>query len=66
MHSELDSLDQKLTQLVRLTQQLRAENHQLRQDLANAQSHNRQNRDKIERTTARLESLLLQLPEDAP
>jgi regulator of replication initiation timing len=66
MHSELDSLDQKLTQLVRLTQQLRAENHQLRQDLANAQSLTRQNRDKIERTTARLESLLSQIPEDAP
>jgi cell division protein ZapB len=65
MHSELDSLDQKLAQLVRLTQQLRSENHQLRQELASSLSQNRQNRDKIERASVRLEGILAQLPDNA-
>jgi cell division protein ZapB len=65
MHSELDSLDQKLAQLVRLTQQLRSENHQLRQELASSLSQNRQSRDKIERASVRLESILAQLPDNA-
>ena len=38
MHSELDILDQKLVQLVQLTQRLRAENLQLRQEVAAAVS----------------------------
>jgi cell division protein ZapB len=65
MHSELDSLDQKLAQLVRLTQQLRSENHQLRQELASSLSQNRQSRDKIERASVRLEDILAQLPDKA-
>jgi cell division protein ZapB len=65
MHSELDSLDQKLAQLVRLTQQLRSENHQLRQELASSLSQNRQNRDKIELASVRLEGILAQLPDNA-
>lgn len=64
MQNELDSLEQKLAQLVKLTQRLRAENHQLRQDLAHSQSQNRQNQDKIDRVTTRLEKILAQLPED--
>lgn len=64
MQNELDSLELKLTQLIKLAQRLRAENHQLRQDLAHSQSQNRQNQDKIERVSARLEKILAQLPED--
>lgn len=64
MQNELDSLELKLTQLIKLAQRLRTENHQLRQDLAHSQSQNRQNQDKIERVSARLEKILAQLPED--
>ncbi len=65
MHSELDTLDQKLTQLVQLTQRLRAENMQLRQDVAAALSQQRKSQDKIDEAAQRLEKLLSQLPEDA-
>jgi cell division protein ZapB len=65
MQSELDALDQKLAHLVQLTQRLRAENLQLRQEVASAVSQNRKNQDKIDQTSQRLEKLLTQLPEDA-
>jgi cell division protein ZapB len=64
MHSELDVLDQKLAQLVQLTQHLRAENLQLRQEVAAAVSQQRKNQDKVNEATQRLEKLLSQLPED--
>jgi cell division protein ZapB len=65
MQSELDALDNKLAQLVQLTQRLRAENLQLRQDVAAALSGQRKNQDKIEQAAQRLEKLLAQLPDDA-
>jgi cell division protein ZapB len=65
MQSELDALDNKLAQLVRLTQRLRAENLQLRQDVAAALSGQRKSQDKIEQASQRLEKLLTQLPGDA-
>lgn len=65
MQSELDALDNKLAQLVRLTQRLRAENLQLRQDVASALSGQRKSQDKIEQASQRLEKLLAQLPDDA-
>ncbi len=65
MHSELDALDQKLAQLVQLTQRLRAENMQLRQDVAAALSQQRKSQDKVDEAAQRLEKLLSQLPEDA-
>jgi len=65
MQSELDALDNKLAQLVRLTQRLRAENLQLRQDVAAALSGQRKSQDKIEQASQRLEKLLAQLPDDA-
>jgi len=65
MHSELDALDQKLTQLVQLTQRLRAENLQLRQEVAAALSQQRKSQDKVNEAAQRLEKLLSQLPEDA-
>ena len=65
MHSELDILDQKLVQMVQLTQRLRAENLQLRQEVASALSQQRKSQDKVQEATQRLEKLLTQLPEDA-
>jgi cell division protein ZapB len=64
MEAELKSLENKLEQLVGLVQQLRAENHQLRQDMAAALNANRKLEDKISGATARLETLLQQIPDD--
>lgn len=63
MQGELNILENKLAQLVQLTKRMRAENHQLRQDLAEALSHARQNEDKISSAKSRLEHILTQLPE---
>ncbi|MFZ2162305.1 MAG: hypothetical protein WAW02_08820 [Sideroxyarcus sp.] len=65
MHSELDGLDQKLAQLVQLTQRLRAENQLLRQEVATAVSQQRKSQDKVDEAAQRLEKLLSQLPEGA-
>ena len=64
MEAELKSLEGKLAQLIALCQQLRAENHQLRQDVATALDAKRQLEDKIGGATQRLEALLQQSPED--
>jgi cell division protein ZapB len=64
MQSELDALDHKLAQLVQLSQRLRAENMQLRQEVASALSQQRKSQDKVNEATRRLEKLLIQLPED--
>ena len=65
MQTELNVLENKLTQLVQLSQRLRAENHRLRQELATALSQDRQANDKIENARARLERLIAQLPEES-
>ncbi len=65
MHSELDALDEKLAHLVQLTQRLRAENLQLRQEIAAAVSKQRKSQDKIDEAAERLKKLLAQLPENA-
>jgi cell division protein ZapB len=62
MQSELDALDQKLAQLVQLTRRLRAENLQLRQDVASALNGQRKGQDKIEQAAQRVEKLLATLP----
>jgi regulator of replication initiation timing len=64
MENELNALEGKLAQLIKVSSQLRTENHQLRQDLAQALSINRVCNDKIESAKARLEKLLPTLPED--
>jgi uncharacterized protein (TIGR02449 family) len=64
MQTELNLLESKLTQLLQFSQQLRAENHRLRQDLATALSEGRQAEDKIESARTRIESLLAKIPED--
>jgi cell division protein ZapB len=64
MENELSALESKLAQLVQMSGKLRAENHQLRQELAHALSNNRQCNDKVEIAKARLEKLLASLPEN--
>jgi cell division protein ZapB len=64
MESELKSLEQKLNQFVELCHRLRTDNQQLRQELASALSQNRQLTEKIGTASDRLETLLLQLPEE--
>lgn len=64
MENELTALEQKLAQLIKVSSQLRTENHQLRQELAQALSQNRLCNDKIERARERLEKLLPTIPED--
>jgi cell division protein ZapB len=64
MEAELKSLEDKLAQIVSLCQQLRAENHRLRQDVASALNTNRQLEGKIGGAAARLEALLQKIPDD--
>lgn len=63
MESELKSLEDKINQFVRLCQQLRSENIQLRQQLASVASENKHLTKKISAATGRLEALLTQIPE---
>ena len=64
MQGELNLLENKLAQLVQLTKRMRAENHQLRQDLAEALSHARQNDDRINTAQTRLKLILAKLPDE--
>jgi cell division protein ZapB len=64
MENELNALEGKLALLIQVSGKLRAENHQLRQELAHALSSNRQYSDKMDSAKARLEKLLITLPED--
>jgi cell division protein ZapB len=64
MDSELNSLEEKINQFVRLCQQLRTENIQLRQQLARAASENKHLAEKISAAAGRLDALLMQLPEN--
>lgn len=60
----MNALEGKLVQLIQVSGKLRAENHRLRQELAQALSSNRQCSDKVENAKARLEKLLVSLPEN--
>ena len=64
MDAQLNSLEHKISQFVALCQQLRADNHQLRQQLATAQNENRQLSVKIVDAKTRLETLLAQIPDE--
>ncbi len=64
MENDLSTLESKLAQLIQVSGKLRAENHQLRQELAHALSSNRQYSDKMNIAKTRLEKLLVTLPED--
>ncbi|GAB1231587.1 hypothetical protein [Ferrigenium sp. UT5] len=65
MQSELDSLEQKLNQLVQLTQHLRTENLQLRQHVAAALNEQRRSQDKMSQAAQRIEKILGQLPAES-
>ena len=64
MENDLAALEGKLAQLINVSGKLRSENHQLRQELAQALSNQRLYTDKIETAKTRLEKLLLTLPEN--
>jgi cell division protein ZapB len=65
MEAELTALDDKIGQLVELTQKLRKDNSELRQSLAIVQSENKKLADKVNIARARLENLLTQIPDGA-
>lgn len=64
MEADLKSLEKKIGQFVDLCQRVRADNQQLRQQLAAALNEKRELEEKISNATNRLESLLNQIPED--
>ncbi len=64
MDAELKSLEQKINQVAEFCQRLRADNHQLRQQLATALDEKQRLEQKIDSATNRLENLLNQLPEE--
>ena len=64
VEAELDILDEKISQLVKLCHRLRTDNQELRQQLAAAKSANKQLNEKIANARTRLETLLTRLPEE--
>jgi cell division protein ZapB len=62
MDAELKSLESKINQFVEICQRLRADNLQLRQQLASAVNQSKRLEEKIQSATGRLESLLSQIP----
>lgn len=63
MDAELNALEEKIQQFAKLCQQLRADNNDMRQQLATALSDNKQLSDKIGGAMSRLEKLLADIPE---
>ena len=64
MEADLKTLEEKIGQLVELTQRLRSNNRELRQQLAQAESDNKRLGEKVDAARVRLEALLERLPED--
>jgi cell division protein ZapB len=62
VETEFSSLEAKVTQFVSLCERLRAENHDLRQQLTVARTDARRLNEKIDGAKARLEGLLSRLP----
>jgi cell division protein ZapB len=62
MDADLKSLESKITQFVELYQHLRADNQQLRQQLASAVNQVKRLEDKVNSAAAKLETLLAQIP----
>ena len=62
MDAEFSSLEAKVAQFVSLCERLRAENQELRQQLATARTDARRLNEKIDGAKARLEGLLSRLP----
>jgi cell division protein ZapB len=66
MHQELDSLEKKLDQVVQLLSRLRAENVDLRQQVAAKTDEIARLAEKLATARARVENLLKQIPETEP
>ncbi|HLS86093.1 MAG TPA: DUF904 domain-containing protein [Burkholderiales bacterium] len=62
MEAEFSSLEAKVAQFVALCERLRAENSDLREQLAAARSDARRLHDKLDGARARLENLIARLP----
>ena len=62
METEFNSLEAKVAQFVTLCERLRAENVELRQQLAAARTDAKRLHEKIDRAAERLEGLLARLP----
>ena len=63
MEAELNSLESKVSQFAHVCERLRAENIELRAQLSAAQGDAKRLAEKIDGAKARLESLLVRLPE---
>lgn len=63
MDSELDGLEEKITQLVRRLEALREENREIRQQLANRTDEIARLGEKLGAAKSRIEALLKQIPE---
>ncbi len=61
--AEFNSLDTKVAQFVGLCERLRAENHDLRQQLATAKNDAKRLNERIEGAKVKLESLLSRMPD---
>ena len=61
--AEFNSLDAKVAQFVGLCERLRAENHDLRQQLATAKNDAKRLNERIEGAKVKLENLLARLPD---
>ncbi len=62
MEAEFNSLETKVAQFVSLCDRLRAENQELRQQLAAARTDAKRLNEKIDGAKARLEGLLARIP----
>lgn len=62
MDRDLETLEQKVTQLIAFCQRLREENHRLRQALAQEQDENKRLAEKVESARNRLVALLERIP----
>ena len=65
MDSEISALEQKVAALLAEYHRLRAENESLQRELGRAQEQGRALAARMQAASARLDSLLLQLPESA-
>ena len=61
--AEFNSLDAKVAQFVGLCERLRAENHDLRQQLATAKNDAKRLNERIEGAKVKLEKLLARIPD---
>jgi cell division protein ZapB len=64
MDAELKALEAKINQFIELCARLRADNQQLRQQLASAVNQSKRLEEKISSAASRLETLLAQIPSE--